>query len=318
MKVFQILVLMVAGCGPTILPEDSDADATADTGSSTEAPPPSSTSTTTSTSTSTTTSTSTSTGNSTMTGEATFSDPDSTDEGVVFLLRPDGGGSSCHLCCDIWAQDCPEGTKCMPDSNEGTDVVDGVRCSGLAQDPGALGEPCTVEGWVASGIDDCDYGLMCWHVDPDTLQGTCVALCMGDEANPICDGVTDCLVSNGNDLPLCLPPCDPLVGGACPEGDACVPSHHEFVCAPTGTASPPGGSCPLDQVPYGCEPGSVCVGSEIVGPPCDETMSGCCTPYCDLSQPDPTASCLDPGQICVPWHDTPLPGLEDVGICALL
>jgi len=315
MKAFCLAILLLAGCGPMLLlPGDTDTDPMADTGSDTEAPPPPSTSTGTSTSTSTT-SMSTSIGPSVTTGEETFSDPDGTT-GVIFLLRPDGG-SSCSCGCDLFAQDCIDGEKCMPWANDGGTKWNATRCSDVADDPMGLGEPCMVDGSATSGLDDCDQGLMCWDVDPDTLQGTCVAMCTGDEANPECPAGTDCLIANDAELILCLAPCDPLTVEPCPVGDVCIPAQAGFVCAPMGDASPPGGSCSQGDLPYECEPGSVCVTPVNAGPPCDPTWPGCCTPSCDLSQAEPAAPCLDPGQTCVAWWQDPPAGFEDVGICTL-
>ena len=87
-----------------------------------------------------------------------------------------GGGGGFNE-CDIEAQDCPEGEKCMPWANDGGDEWNGTRCSPIAKDPGPLGGPCLAEGSGTSGIDDCDLGLVCWQVDPKTNQGVCHAMC---------------------------------------------------------------------------------------------------------------------------------------------
>lgn len=314
MKVFrlQILTIMIMGCGPVVLPGDSGGDAMSETGSSTGGPPISSPMT--STTTSTTDETSASTTGATFMGDDTTGGSESTDEGTIFLIPPDGGGNAC-LCCDVFAQDCPEGEKCMPWANDGSDEWNGTRCSPIDDDAGALGEPCTVTGSAASGIDDCGPGLVCWDVDPDTLQGTCVAMCTGDEAVPECRQGTECFESNNGVLILCLPPCDPLAIDACPEGDACVPSATGFVCAPS--AGPVGSGVPCDPswVPGECGPGSVCAYLGTV-PPCDGELPGCCAATCDLSQPDP---CGELGLVCTSWWgDDPIPpGFEDVGLCAL-
>jgi len=309
-KASWLPILMAVGCGPMILPGDSDSDPTTDTSTSTEAPPPPSTSTTTSTPTSTSTST-TSTDTSTATGEATFSDPDSTDDGVIFLLRPDGGGSC--FCCTVFNQDCPMGEKCVPWSNDGGDEWNSRRCSPIVDDPVGLGEPCTMESSVASGFDNCDEGLFCWDVDPDTLQGTCVAMCLGHELDPQCPAGTDCLIRNNGNVIPCLPPCDPLAIDACSEGDACVPSYAGFVCAPS--AGPVGAPCEPAWLPGECGPGSVCAYLGSV-PDCGGVLPGCCASTCDLSQPDP---CVGMGLVCTSWWgDDPVPpGFEDVGFCAL-
>jgi hypothetical protein len=313
MRLSAILILMATGCGPSVSLEDSDGGGMADTGSSTDAPPPS-TSTSASTSTGTSTSTTTTSAATSATiGDDTTGGSESTDEGAIFLIEPDWG-TSC-LCCDVFAQDCPEGEKCVPWANDGSEQWNGTRCTPIVDDAGGLGDPCTVTDSAASGIDDCGLELVCWNVDPDTLQGTCVAMCTGDEVNPECREGTECLIINDGVLILCLPPCDPLALDACPEGNACVPSQAGFVCAPS--AGPVGSGVPCEPawLPGECGPGSVCAYLGSV-PPCDGDLPGCCTSICDLSQPDP---CGELGLVCTSWWgDAPVPpGFENVGFCAL-
>ena len=65
----------------------------------------------------------------------------------------------------------------MPWANDGGDEWNATRCSPIADVPTQVGELCMVEGSGTSGIDDCDQGLVCWQVDPDTNVGVCHALC---------------------------------------------------------------------------------------------------------------------------------------------
>lgn len=311
MKAFRlaavILLPAIAGCGPGLLPSgESDAEPTATTGGSTEAPPPPSPPPGTSTSTSTT-----GIPPSASTSDATAGGSEST-EGLVFLVKPDGFPVDACM-CDVFAQDCPAGEKCMPTEYEGNQAWDCTRCSEISDVPRGEGEPCTVEGSPFSGIDDCGAGLVCWDVDPGALEGTCVAMCTGDESSPHCEGSTDCLVVNGHVLALCLPTCDPLAVDACAAGHACIPSHSAFVCVPT-TADGPAAAC-LYRLPYACDPGSTCLATQYVGAPCDEEETGCCATYCSISQP---GSCANPEQSCLPlWPIPPPAGSEDVGICGV-
>lgn len=301
-------MLLIAGCGPLVPPaEGTDTEAMADSGSSTEAPPPPSTTSTTTASTSTTT---TSPPPST-TGDSTTGGTETT--GDIFLIRPDGGGGESCM-CDLFAQDCPPEEKCTPWANDGGDVWNCSRCSEIAAQPRGLGETCTVEGSPTSGFDDCGLGLLCWDVDPDSLQGTCVALCTGSEADPQCEGPTECLFANDGSLILCLPTCDPLAPDACPAGHACVPSYDAFVCAPSPGPAGSGVPCEPSEIPSACGPGSICAPAELV-PSCGDMESGCCTPACSV-QADP---CGELGLTCVSWWGAdPVPaGYEDVGICAL-
>jgi hypothetical protein len=42
---------------------------------------------------------------------------------------------------------------------------------------------------------------------------------------------------------------------------------------------------------------------------------GCCSPYCDLGQPNTCPGAAD-GEQCFPWFDDPVPaGFENLGVC---
>src|SRR5690606_403434 len=56
---------------------------------------------------SSTTTTTSSTSASTATG-------DESTTGCTFLCTKEDGGGAGSIACDVWAQDCPEGQKCMP------------------------------------------------------------------------------------------------------------------------------------------------------------------------------------------------------------
>ena len=170
-------------------------------------------------------------------------DDDGADEdggagtGGIFVSEPDGGGTGFE--CDVFAQDCPTGEKCVPWANDGGSEWNATRCSPVADDPGAPGDPCTVQGGPTSGIDDCDQQAYCWDVDPAN-QGTCVAICMGDEASPACRDDQWCFVGYDGTVAVCLSEamCGP--DGACQcmcigEGDPdCAPDQ----CAPSQAPAP--------------------------------------------------------------------------------
>ncbi|MEX1366905.1 MAG: ribulose phosphate epimerase [Nannocystaceae bacterium] len=244
---------------------------------------------------------------------ATDDGQDSGSDDVSFIQDPDGGGVSFE--CDIFAQDCPEGEKCMPWASSGG-TWDATRCSPIADNPNQPGDPCTVEGGGASGIDDCDIGVMCWDVDPETNMGTCEAMCTGDESNPICeDPDASCTIANDGAIVLCLPNCDPLLQD-CPDGQACYPVAEDWVCGPdaSGEMGAAGDSCEFINV---CDQGNVCLDA-AAWPDCQGSI-GCCSPVCDLSQPDPDSQCPGAGQLCEAWYEegNAPPGYEDVGVCAL-
>lgn len=291
--------LGLSACGPQAVMED---EAGADGSGTTD---PVATTAMTMVTTATTTTTTTTDGTS-----AASDDVDEVDDGCAGFYAgcaPDGG---VDFECDLFAQDCPVGEKCMPWANDGSSAWNATRCSPLDDDPDGLGEPCTVEGNGTSGIDSCDIGLMCFDVDPETNEGECSALCMGDPSDPMCPDGSYCQISNDGALPLCIDACNPLTQD-CDPGDGCYPIGELFTCAPEAEPGVYPDPCEFINV---CEAGSVCLSGELI-PGCTEI--GCCSPLCDITVPD---SCPDPGEgvICVPWWemDAP-PGYENVGACSL-
>ena len=248
---------------------------------------------------------------------------DTTDDSdSAFILRPEWGcgalpdGTMAHCSplpdCDLWEQDCPDGEKCMPWANDGGGSWNATRCTEVADDPGAVGDPCSVEGSGVSGVDDCDLGAMCFYVDPETNDGTCVALCMGSPQRPICDEGSSCTISAEGTLNVCLPTCNPLVDD-CPQDQVCAPNSADFWCVPqAGEPVPVGEACEfLGQ----CISGSACIDAGAAG--CDEG-NGCCSPHCDLADADPDAPCTAE-QTCTAWFEEggAPPGLQSLGVCVV-
>jgi hypothetical protein len=218
--------------------------------------------------------------------------------------------------CDMFAQDCPAGEKCMPWANDGGNSWNATRCSPIAENPAQPGDECSVEGSGVSGIDDCDLGSMCWDVDPETNTGVCQAMCTGDASNPLCeDPATACVNVNDGAIVLCLPSCDPLLQD-CPAGQACYGINDVFTCVPdaSGEMGTFGDPCEYINV---CDPGLFCANAEAV-PNCNGSL-GCCSEFCDLDDAAGDGQCSGAagGQVCVPWSDNPSPGLEDVGACVI-
>ncbi|MCX4241522.1 ribulose phosphate epimerase [Paraliomyxa miuraensis] len=301
-----VIAMGIGGaCGPIVQLDDETGSG--DEGSTTSIPPPSTTvpSTTSPGTTAGTTITTTST-----TASETFGESPGDETWSNFIPQPDDLDWGDQ--CGIFEQDCPEGEKCMPWANDGGNSWNATRCSPVAEDPDGLGEACVVEGSGVSGVDSCDYGLMCWDVDPDTNEGTCVAFCVGSEENPFCeDENSTCLLSSDGVLALCLPHCDPLLQD-CNDGRACYPINDEFMCAvdASGDMGEPGDPCEYINV---CDGGNFCASADVV-PDC--MGNGCCTPFCALD--DLMPPCL-PGQVCTPWYEPGLapPGYENVGACVL-
>ena len=232
------------------------------------------------------------------------------DDSTSTTMTPDMGVPGP---CDTYDPDCPAGFKCTAYADDGGSAWNAMFCLPLDPDPVGVGEACEVEGDGVSGIDDCDAGSMCWGVDPDTLEGECVAFCGGTADDPTCDAGHLCVISNGGVLNLCQPYCDPLLQD-CADGDACYPVEEAFICAPdaSGEGGAYGDPCEYINV---CDPGLACIGVDFV-PGCNGD-AGCCSPFCALSDP---GVCPGGGQECLAWFDdgaAPTPALQDVGVCAV-
>ena len=312
------LLLMLAGCGPSVLPQDATGSTATSTGNSTGP----TTVVATSALGTTLDTTSTVATSAPPTPETTSGSSSTGDVGLErcpcsFLcpLCSEKGCSGYDLWCNetfecnVLAQDCADGEKCMPWANDGESVWNATRCTPSAPEPDQIGEPCVVEGWAGSGIDSCDVSQMCFDVDPEDNTGTCVGFCAGSREDVICPDGQTCSISNDGVLALCLPSCDPL-GPTCGDGDGCFPSGSEsFVCLPGPSESIASTfTCYLSG---GCEPGTLCLDSLMV-PDCDDD-GGCCSPYCDR-----TAPACPPNTECLPFFEKgALPQFEDVGVCGV-
>jgi len=221
--------------------------------------------------------------------------------------------------CNTYDQDCPDGQKCNAWANDGGSGWNALACFPIDPAQAQVGDVCTVEGSGASGYDSCDLGLICWDVDPETDLGTCIAYCQGSPANPVCaDPNTTCIITNDAVLNLCLPICDPLLQDCDGSGSGCYPIGESFVCVPDagGEQGAYGEPCEFLNV---CDPGSYCATPEWV-PNCEGSF-GCCSPYCDLTNPMASMNCpgFADGQECIPWYEEGQapPGYEDVGACGI-
>ncbi len=248
------------------------------------------------------------TGGSTTTGSADGS------TGDCLFIGCDQETTGVSVECDIFEQNCPEGEKCMPWANDGGSSWNATRCTPIDTNPAGLYELCTVEGSGVSGIDSCELGMMCWNVDAETLVGTCIGLCTGSTNAPTCvDESAHCNINGEGILALCLPSCDPIGEEPCPDGEGCYPTNYGFACIPDASGPKMGGLFEPCEFVNACDPTLFCASPDFVGA-CEPGSGGCCTPYCDLSNPE----CPDPTS-CVPFYEkgTTPPGLEDVGICGV-
>lgn len=214
--------------------------------------------------------------------------------------------------CSIWERDCPPGMKCMPYANDGGAVWNDTKCSTIADDPRQVGDPCSA--WnesPTSGVDDCDFHMMCWDVDLVTLNGTCVEFCVGSEEDPSCtDPATACVQTGSGILALCLSRCHPL-DDLCPAPTVCLPANDAFQCVPRrGGNLELGDDCEFQNE---CVQGLFCASGRTV-PGC--AAESCCAAFCDTSAADP---CETVGVACVPWWregEAP-PGYEELGACVM-
>lgn len=256
------------------------------------------------------------------TGSATTGADDGGSSGSDggFISEPDGGGSAIE--CDVFAQDCPDGEKCSAWANDGGSSWNATRCSPVDPNPDQPGDACTVEGSGVSGIDSCDKGAMCWDVDPETNEGTCVALCTGSADAPECEGTTFCVIANDGVLNICLEPCDPLLQ-VCPDGQACYPYSTEgFLCAPDASGPDQGAIGDPCEFLNACDLGGACINPMLASSPECQGAAGCCAPFCDLDDAEADTTCQTQtggAETCQPWFEEgmEIPGFENVGICAL-
>lgn len=257
----------------------------------------------------------------TTTGADSGTDAGSTDTGTIFIEGTGGCGEApggafwhCTFECDVRSpNECPDGEKCMPWANDGGNAWNATRCSPVDPEPAAAGDPCTAEGSAVSGIDDCALYSMCWGVDPDTLMGTCEAFCDAADASA-CADPQECVDLNEATFALCLTPCNPLDAEACPAGEECrLTSSGAPYCLPAqgGAVQGNSGICGESM----CSEESLCVDPALI----PECRSECCTPWCDLGDPDADATCAAAGAglTCVPYYrrGAAPAGLEMLGAC---
>lgn len=230
-----------------------------------------------------------------------------------FVITPDYGPFG-TIRCDLFEQDCAPGKKCAAWAEGGGTAWNATKCVDDTGD-GKAGEPCTSVGGGITGIDDCAKGLMCWEVD-EMDMGTCVTICSGSSDAPVCQGMTSCAVSAF--LALCLPYCDPLIQD-CDDGELCIADGgSSFLCVPDASGDMGAANDPC-EFESACDPGLSCLSPADASSACMQDALGCCQPFCTFVEGQ-DGNCPNPDQKCVSWYgpdDTPLPGLEDVGICAI-
>jgi hypothetical protein len=202
--------------------------------------------------------------------------------------------------CDPYAQDCPEGEKCVPYGSTGGNW-DSHKCVPVLGDQ-EPGEPCHYDGGIEA-TDDCDATSLCWDVmDVDgELIGTCAPFCTGTPDDPQCPDFPgcieySCLTAGNSTVNICIPTCDPLAQD-CSAGLGCYWVNDDFHCIFTTDDFPIGEVC---ETVNDCVVGSTCAAFELL-PDC--AGGSCCTPFCDPAALVDSCPGLLPGTSCVLFEE---------------
>lgn len=270
------LAMGLVGCGPAV---DAGSDVSSSGMSSSGL----------GTSTSSTSSSSSTTDAGSTSSTASTGGTESSSGGRSFIDDDVGSGGVYGIECNVWDQDCGEGQKCVPWSNDGGDGWNAVVCRAVAPRPQTVGESCEVASSRFSGSDDCDADSLCFDVDADTLRGTCVARCGGSEAAPECPSEAVCAIEAYGTFNYCLPACDPLMGGC--EGCVAVASG-DFVCVLPGEVAV-GEACSAFNA---CVAGASCLPSGLGEPVCVTT----CEPEGAPCEGDAVCTAWGDAGLCVP------------------
>jgi hypothetical protein len=214
-------LLVACGAGKSGEDTGTGAAGTSTTGATTDAPT-SSSSTGGPTSAAPTTTSSTGTPDLTSTGDESCGTACTSEGGNFLPGEPDAGDK---LACDVLAEDCPAGQKCMPYVDGGDALWNALKCVPVDPAPVGVGEACDAPGNGLTGVDNCDKHVMCWDVEND--MGVCAAMCVDDG----CAEGFNCFVANDGILNLCLQACDVNMPD-CPPGTGCLPVVDGGVCAP--------------------------------------------------------------------------------------
>ncbi|HWB81306.1 MAG TPA: hypothetical protein VG755_40365 [Nannocystaceae bacterium] len=191
--------------------------------------------------------------------------------------------------CDLFEQNCDKGEKCVPVFGFST-----RDCVPIAPEPLADGESCE-----AGSDDPCGPSSWCGLPDDDG-NGTCLPLCTGAFANPICPVDTICVIDDEMIVAYCAAPCDPFDPAACPGHHSCQPTARGFGCLEEGGHTR-GEHCLQND---SCADGLYCAPGGLVEGCCFES---CCAPLCSDANP-----CE--GGACQPLGDA-VPGPDGLGFC---
>lgn len=207
--------------------------------------------------------------------------PDETEEPPKFDV-------GVALPCDIWAQDCAAGSKCVP--------VEHATLECVTQDPEPLADGDVCE--PAEGSDPCGPTSWC-ALDPGGATSSCTPMCTGTPSDPVCPADRVCIIDDEGIVAECQLPCDPFDPNACGEG-TCQRTDRGFGCLESGGRAD-GVGCAQDD---SCGGGLLCAPAAEVAGCCD---SRCCAAYCSPEHPCASGTCapIEPSA----------PGAADVGYC---
>ena len=200
--------------------------------------------------------------------------------------------------CSLALEDCPADETCSLSLRPNS-----TACLPVQNAP-EVGQSCSYVEEGHAPFGNCGRYGVCWN-------GVCAQVPVGGSDVFICpDETASPYVGSRAAFVACLPSCDPL--GECPDGEHCAFDDNRFTCTPTigERVLGAGDSCGGEGQ---CGVGLACIGSDALRS-CELGGWGCCTPYCDVREPDcPT------GTQCVSWWPEdgarPLPVVEHVGVC---
>jgi hypothetical protein len=250
------------------------------------------------------------TGLSTSTGGDKTAETDTMTTGIFPTTTEQVNDVGAPAECDIWSDSCDTSHKCMPVDITGDSTFDAHRCVPVSGETDPIGGVCSAPKFLLDGLDTCEKGAICWELDQDG-NGTCFRFCDGSLRDPICPPASRCITIS-DVFDYCSPYCNPLLDD-CDAERLCLPivDSEIWTCYnhDPANAGAFGEPCTAENT---CAEGLLCLGMENAKE-CS-VAPGCCTPVCDLSAP---VECPGVGQECLPWYETPPPGFEDVGFCAV-
>lgn len=254
--------------------------------------------------------------------------PDIPDAVPATPLDPDGTTGAESRVCDVFAQDCEAGEKCLSTRPYAQPILveDGVPawCTMIADAPLGPGDACIVDrdAYRVEGVafDDCAAGLLCWGLDDDG-RGRCESLCVAGYAAPTCAPDSTCPIDAGAHARVCVPRCIPRTDDCEREEEGCYLQSSQWGCYPSDAfvddrEGSTGYPC---SYAFHCRDDHVCLDKdEFAGCPVDGGYGGCCAKLCALGDAGADASCAAdaPDRVCRPWLEAEdAGGYADLGVC---